>query len=427
MTDHKRHKKHHLFCLNFKEHVKRFVDEHRLINPNRKIAISVSGGVDSIVLADVLGSFNQDFELIHFNHGTRPSENKKEEELTRKLADQLEVKINVFHFGLSLSEKNFEEKARSLRQNTYKDFLKKGYWVYTAHHIDDSFEWTLMQSFKQSQLKSTLGIPLFNNGIVRPFMCVTKKQILRYARAKRLHWFEDSSNHSEKFERNSLRMNVTKDIYNKYPQALKHYVSRHNQLAMMNNLHHKCQKNALSVIEEESGALLFISEDLNFYKNEIKDAIHRFSKSSRGEIDKEVTKLLQAHSEIMKDPASFPFKGPVNLSGVVSLYLMKNHLLVVGEKEKRFYQDLDEKLANYLINTAQIPELAANLNFPLLAIDKKKKLKKSSRIIHPLLPVTCEWLKNHGISYAFTPLLSFNDRQMLAKAALILDSSVLGL
>ncbi|QDK41665.1 tRNA lysidine(34) synthetase TilS [Bacteriovorax stolpii] len=422
-----RYKKHHLFCLNFKEHVRSFIQDHELIHPDKKMAISVSGGVDSVALADVLGSFNQDFELIHFNHGTRPLENKKEEELVTKLADQLEVKVNIFHFNLSLDEKNFEEKARAERKKIYSDYIKRGYWVYTAHHIDDSFEWTLMQSFKQSHVKSTLGIPLFNRGIVRPFMCVSKKQILRYARAKNLSWLEDMSNHSDKFERNALRLSVTHQIHSKYPQALKHYVSRHNQLAMMNNLHHKCRQCDLSVIQEASGGALFVSEDLSLYKNEIKDAIHRFSKSARGEIDQEVNKLLSAHVEIMKNPAAFPFKGPLNLSGGVSAYLMRTHLLILGEKHRDFYQDFDLKLRDYISRKTQIPELSASLSFPLLAIDPRKKLKKSSKFMHPLLPVTCEWLKNHGISYTFTPLLSARDRQMLAKAALILDSSVLGL
>ncbi len=420
-------KKHHLFCLNFKEHVRSFIQANELIDPDKKIAISVSGGVDSVALLDVLSSFNQHFELIHFNHGTRPLENKQEEELIMRLADQLDVKVNIFHFNLSLEEKNFEEKARSERKKIYSEFLKKGYWVYSAHHIDDSFEWTLMQSFKQSQTKSTLGIPLFNRGIVRPFMCVTKKQILRYARAKKLIWHEDTSNHSEKFERNALRLSVISQIYRKYPQVLKHYVSRHNQLALMHNLQHKKKKYNLSVIDESLGGTLFVSEDLSLYKNEIKDAIHRLSKSLRGEVDQEINKLLSAHLEIMKNPASFPLKGPVNLSGGVSAYLMRTHLLILGEDQWSAYQDFDLKLKDYISKRSQIPGLEVSLTSPLLAIDPDNKLKKSSKLIHPLLPVTCEWLKKHGISYSFTPLLGARDRQLLAKAAVILDSSVLGL
>lgn len=425
--DNFRQKKHRLFALNFREHVKDFIDEHALVAANKKVAISVSGGVDSVALADVLARLYPAAEIIHFNHGTRAGHNQKEEELVRKLADQHRLKINVFHFDLSLETPNFEERAREKRKDIYGRFLKKGYWVYTAHHIDDSFEWTLMQSFKQSELNSTLGIPLFNNGLVRPFMCVTKKQILRYARAQRLFWLEDESNRSDEFERNFMRLHLTQTIYKQYPKALKHYVSSHNDLAKLLGLFHQKKQAELQAKKDSRAGVVFISSDLSFYKHEIKKAIYGFSRKKRGEIDQELTKLLEAHRLMQKNPASFPFKGPVNFSGGVSGYLALDELLILSAKELSFYQAFDELLVNYLSRKTQIPDLVVSSYFPKLVIDPKKALKKSAKFIHPLLPLTCQWLREQGISYAFSPLLGKNDRQLLENAALILDSSVLGL
>lgn len=421
-----RKKKHHLFGLNFKEHVRSFVNSHHLIHPDKTIVISVSGGVDSLALVDVMSSFGVYFELLHFNHGTRPEENLLEENRIRDLAHELGVKVNVFHFDISLTDSNFEKKARELRKKIYHQFIKDDCWVYTAHHIDDSFEWSLMQTFKQSGMK-TLGVPLFNNGIVRPFMCVTKKQILRYARARDLHWNEDTSNLNEKFERNFMRIHLTAKILKRYPGTLSHYVSRNNQMALLQNIHRLNSESHLSVTQEISGGFLLVAEDFKHHKNEIKELIYKLSRVDRGEINNELDKLIKAQAEIKNNPASFPFKGPMNFSGGVELYLIKDHLFITNKRQLDFYQVLDFKLCSYLQSLTQIPESALILAFPKIVISFGKKLSKSSKYAHPLLPVTCEWLKNTGISYAFAPLISVKDRQMLAKNAVILDSSVMGL
>ncbi|MBC7712902.1 MAG: tRNA lysidine(34) synthetase TilS [Rhizobacter sp.] len=422
-----RSKKHHLFCLNFKEHVRTFIKEHDLIHPDKKIILSVSGGVDSIVMADIFASLGVYFELLHFNHGTRPEENLKEEKLVLALGEKLGVKVNVFHFNFSLDQKNFEKTARLKRREIYTQFIKDHSWVYTAHHIDDSFEWSLMQSFKQSSLKSTLGIPVFSNGIVRPFMCVTKKQLRRYSHAKDLKWIEDSSNQNDKFERNYLRLHMTRDILKKYPKTLRHYVSRQNQLAQLQNIHRTKRNSDLSIIKEESGSVILISDHLENHKNEIRDIIHQKSESARGEIDVELEKLLSAHKSIMSDPKSFPYKGPMNFSGGVVAYLIKNTLLLTCTHDLTFYKTLDHKLQRFLAVSPQIPARCFSLPFPQIVISGSKKLTKTSKIIHPLLPVTCSFLKNQGISYAFAPLMSDKDRQMLVHDAVILDSSVVGL
>lgn len=421
-----RKKKHHLFGLNFKEHVRAFINSHHLIDPDKTIVISVSGGVDSLALVDVISSFGVHFELLHFNHGTRPEENLLEEKSIRDLGHELGVKVNVFHFDISLFDSNFEKKARELRKNIYNQFIKNNYWVYTAHHIDDSFEWSLMQSFKQSGM-SNLGVPVFNNGLVRPFMCVSKKHILRYARARQLHWTEDPSNLNEKFERNFMRIHLTAKILKRYPSTLAHYVSRNNQLALIQNVHRLNSESKSVVTQEISGGFLLVAEDFKHHKNEIKELIYKLSAATRGEINNELDKLIKAQTEIKNNPASFPFKGPMNFSGGVKLYLIKDHLFITNNKQADFYQVLDFKLCSYLQSAPQIPERALILAFPKLLISFGKKLSKSSKYPHPLLPVTCEWLKNHGISYAFTPLMSVKDRQMLAKNAVILDSSVMGL
>ena len=93
---------------------------------------------------------------------------------------QVTINETDVHKLTPLPSQNFELKARLER---YKIFSKyQDSLIVLGHHIDDSFEWSLMQKMKSSRLESTIGIPLYNKNYIRPLMCVTKKQIRRYAK-----------------------------------------------------------------------------------------------------------------------------------------------------------------------------------------------------------------------------------------------------
>ena len=361
----------------------------------------------------------------------------KEEQLIINFCQKFSVELNIVKFNLDINQSNFEAVARTIRAEVYKKYIDRGCWVYTAHHLDDSFEWSMIQSFKQSRMASTLGIPVFNKGLVRPFMCVSKLQILKYAKAISLSWSEDSSNQNIRFERNFFREKLTTLIKNRYPQYLRHYVARQNQLAIDLKKHRRQnisqkQTHRLIEIRESSGAVVLKSKDLSFHKDQVKEWIHFFSKSHRGEIDLEVDKLIKSHRLLVLDSKALKMKGPMSFSGGVSIFILGEILLITNEMHLDFYREVDQRLLSYLKNITQITygELSQhqkNIFFPYLCFLSNSDSSKSSKLIHPLLPESTKWLKEKKIPYGFYPLLSRKVRQNLNHTAVILDSSVLGL
>ena len=413
----------------------------QLINKEKSVIVAVSGGVDSIALLYVLADiFKGKIRALHINHGTR-TENLEEEQLVIRHCEFLGVEVDIIKFSLKLEQSNFEAVARNLRASVYKQYIQKKYWVYTAHHLDDSFEWSLIQSFKQSSLSSTLGIPVFNRGLVRPFMCVSKNQLRAYAKNLFLTWAEDSTNRDIRFERNFFRASLTLTINNRYPQYLRHYVARQNQLALQLNLHrslfiktHKISNSKLHEKRETSGAVVLRTRDLIFHKSHIKEWIHFFSKTHRGEIDREVDKLILAHKKITDDPKALKMKGPLCFSGGVKVFILDDSLLISNDLHLSFYHNCD----NALLDLLQTPQGVAQINhghnkdsnkvfFPYLCLLSAQDRKKSSKLVHPLLPKSTQWLKDRKIPYSFYPLLSRKGRQKLLHSAVILDSSLLGL
>lgn len=425
----------------FNKHVQLFMESLQLINTDKSVLVAVSGGVDSIALMYVLADiFKGQLKVLHINHGTRPA-NIDEEKLVVKHCKLLGLEVDIVKFTLNLHQTNFEAAARNLRAEVYKQYIQKNYWVHTAHHLDDSFEWSMIQSFRQSSLSSTLGIPVFNRGLVRPFMCVSKNQIRSYAKALGLSWAEDSTNRDVRFERNFFRMALTETIHKRYPQYLCHYVARQNQLALQLNLHRSLflkkssdDKFRLHEKREASGAVVLKSRDFSFHKNQIKEWIHFFSKTHRGEIDREVDKLILAHKKITMDPRELKIKGPLSFSGGVKIFILADYLLICNDLHLDYYRQCDELLMQLLEqigNISQITESRLKNNkkifFPYLCFLDPEDRINSSKLPHPLLPKSTQWLKQQKIPYSFYPLLSKKGRQKLLHTAVILDSSLLGL
>lgn len=405
--------KNDIYGVSFRSWVHQFLngiykDIH--LNPAHKKLISVSGGVDSMALLHILATHDDQVEVVHFNHGTRVFENAKEESLVRQVCRQYQVKLHVFSFSLSLEEKNFEEKARQKRNEIYQRFMREGFMIYLAHHLDDSFEWSLMQKFRQPSTSKALGIPVVNGKKIRPFMCVTKKQIYHYAKNENLSWLEDSSNSNTNFERNFVRNELVSKITARYPKALKNYVLEANQLAHQYGVHisgkvDKTKKfQGLNVEVDKLGRYVLKSENFYLHLDQLKEIISKCSKKARGKIHSELSVFLKLQEALLNDPKVLsvkgPFRGPHEFSGGVKGFIYKKTILLMSEESYQESLRLDEQLCENL-NSSQIPCSFKLRLFPYLKADHRKTSKESSKLIHVLLPKTSQWLKRNNVCYSY--------------------------
>lgn len=173
--------------------------------------LAVSGGVDSVVLLDIMARKNAKSDqgttrliVAHVDHGIR-SESGDDRRFVEGLARQYGVLFLTTELGLGQSAS--EEQARQARY----DFLLKTAQqhqatVMTAHHQDD-----VLGSIAINILRGTAwrGLAVMNRaGIERPLIGWTKQTIYQYAIKHRLEWVEDASNATDKYLRNRLRKSV---------------------------------------------------------------------------------------------------------------------------------------------------------------------------------------------------------------------------
>ncbi len=179
---------------------------------------AVSGGLDSVVLLDLLrrARFRR-IAVAHFHHGLRgkaaDDDSRFVEGLARKHKLAFIAGRGKTRARSGLKRESLEEAARNLRRK----FLARAARthdagvIFMAHHANDAAETALFNLARGSGLRGLAGLrtvsPLEGSGaaIVRPMLGFTRAEIENYALSRRLRFREDESNASRDHTRNRLR------------------------------------------------------------------------------------------------------------------------------------------------------------------------------------------------------------------------------
>lgn len=190
---------------------KNFVDFMRQYS-NQKLAVAVSGGVDSVCLLCWLAQLRQDFVCLHVNHGLRANADI-ETEYVKDLCKKLGVGCQIFYWTGEKPVNGLEAAAREARYNLMTDYCQENGIdaLLVAHHADDQIETFLMNLGRGSGLYglSAMRTESWRNGvkIVRPLLKVYRKEIKKYCEDNNIKYFQDEMNDDPHYTRVRIRQN----------------------------------------------------------------------------------------------------------------------------------------------------------------------------------------------------------------------------
>jgi tRNA(Ile)-lysidine synthase len=246
----------HLFEKNIENHFPDIL--------GKKMLVAVSGGIDSMVLVDLLMKSRQNIALAHVNFKLRAADSDADQAFVKNYA----LKKNILFFTKEFETKIFaqsnklsiQEAARKLRYDWFEELIETHHFDFllTAHHLDDSLETFLIHLSRGTGIDGLLGIPERNEKIVRPLLPFSKEEIVQYANAENLTWQEDCSNQSDAYLRNRIRHHVVpelkklnEDFLGNFQKTLKQLQSSaafiKNRIESFKSMHFHKTKNGIEI------------------------------------------------------------------------------------------------------------------------------------------------------------------------------------
>lgn len=197
-----------------KQKIADFIGREGLFLPGEKILVALSGGADSVGLLRLLGELGYACEAAHCNFHLRGGESDGDEAFVRELCGGLGVPLHVAHFDTEGEAErrrmSVEMAARELRYGWFEEVRREcgAVAVAVAHHRDDSVETMLLNLVRGTGIEGLRGIRPKNGKVVRPLLCLWRREILDYLESIGQGYVTDSTNLQEGYLRNRIRLRL---------------------------------------------------------------------------------------------------------------------------------------------------------------------------------------------------------------------------
>ncbi len=267
-------------------------------NSQQPVLLACSGGRDSMALAHLMLLSKIEFALAHCNFQLRGNESDGDEQFVKSFATTHNIPFFNAHFNTQTisteSKKGIQETARNLRYE-WLEMIRKEHgfsFIATAHHANDNVETLLINLFKGTGLAGLHGIKEVNGNIIRPMLFAPRADINDFVSTHQISYREDSSNSSEKYLRNDVRLNIIPSIEKTFPNAVLQMNASIQRFAQAEILYQKSVEKQLSKLLQMRGNDVYIPL-LKLLKTEACEAIFYELFSKYGFSSAQIPAVLQ--------------------------------------------------------------------------------------------------------------------------------------
>lgn len=241
-----------------------YIKKENLFSHHDRLLVAVSGGLDSVVLCELLSRAGFDFVIAHCNFRLRGEESDRDERFVIQVAEKYGKKVFVKAFETSVyaaeQKLSIQVAARQLRYDWFREVLEDwgGGIVLTAHHLDDNIETLLMNFFKGTGIAGLRGMLPRQGVVVRPLLFTGRGALQQFALEAGLTWVEDSSNESDKYTRNYFRHRIIPGIQEVFPNALQNLAENTSRFREIELIYRRAVDQQLKKLLEHRGNEVFI-------------------------------------------------------------------------------------------------------------------------------------------------------------------------
>lgn len=191
-----------------------FIDEQNLFAPSDRVLLGVSGGRDSMLMLWLFQTQKFDVEVAHCNFNLRGDESDGDERFVQAYCAAHNIPFHVRHFDtkqLATDQKiSIQMAARELRYQWFDELanVRNCSFIAIAHHKNDHVETVLLNMTRGTGLAGLQGIQPKRQRIIRPLLFLDAQEVAATVQQYRIPYRDDSSNFSNKYARNKIRLDI---------------------------------------------------------------------------------------------------------------------------------------------------------------------------------------------------------------------------
>jgi len=194
-----------------------FMEEHHMLKSTDKVVVGVSGGADSVCLLFVLLEYRKQIPfslaVVHVNHGIR-QEAAGDAHYVEELCSTQGLSFYPFYVDVRQKAKqdkcSEEEAGRNARYEAFCQVAAEfgGTKIAVAHNSNDRSETMLFHLFRGSSLKGLSSIRPVRENIIRPILCLERREVEEYLNFQQIPYCKDATNDEDDYTRNRIRHHI---------------------------------------------------------------------------------------------------------------------------------------------------------------------------------------------------------------------------
>ena len=186
----------------------------QLLDPSKTYVAAVSGGADSLALAEGLYRAGFRFTVCHVEHGIRGSASLEDARFVETYCRERDIPFRCVHVQAPAKARaeglSPEDAARRLRYEALRRCAREtgADYIVTAHQKEDQAETFLLRLLRGSGTLGLAGMRFERDGILRPLLSFRSAELREFCRACGLTWREDVTNEDRRYVRNRIRKDL---------------------------------------------------------------------------------------------------------------------------------------------------------------------------------------------------------------------------
>lgn len=246
-----------------REAFRNYIREHALFEPADQVLLAISGGIDSMVMADLFLKSGYHAAIAHCNFLLRGEESDGDESFVEAFCLEHGLKL---HFERFETEKHARDRgisiqmaARHLRYSWFEEIRSSFEYrcIALAHNLDDVIETCFINLSRGTGIRGLTGIKPKTGKIIRPLLFATREEIIAYSNKHQVRFREDSSNKTVKYSRNRIRHHVIPEFLTINPSFRKNILETISNLNDVEQIYREAiERGKSEVIQNLQGKVL---------------------------------------------------------------------------------------------------------------------------------------------------------------------------